>query len=1017
MLNICGQLLQVLLMLHMKPNLPVEGGMAINSCQRVLLALVRCMSALISSSTQSQGMHHHDTALLQQQEAVVVSSGVESPVHSALLAVANMQQQYPLITAYLSQQLPALFSTATASVGSAAAASSTLRDSRAPAVVQDVISALQWAQQQMHESSKVWVTVATAAVQRLESQLHHAATTHSTLSAMLAAADTLLPLLLAVGCQRAVVGSFLQLTHTLLSVSKGAEGLDSLQQQVIAQLRAQLVALPKEQLTSVVLEILLMPTFAETEHMERANALWVELLQPPLPATAATAADCDTEGLQTQSAERSNMLRLLELTLSVTIDVAFCVTTPERNTTPVALDSDVVQMAVAMQVSAAVGLGPEGVLLLLAAVRQLATAASTADLDAAANRLHRFFPFMLFVQQVLLKAATKQRWTDNQSSAGPWETPTQHQRVGLPGNQGLRLDSQDNALNPSTSTESAGSSFVDATAAASHQQAVGVLHGSSSSGVEQQDITFDVDTEAEEEFVELLDDDVDEDEIEEDSEIKILLDDPLGELPPPPPPGTSSRTGTLDGPRPGRHVAADAAAGATAGGTRAVAYRDAGSSSLDEASMQRGMACDATMSHAGRVRRHSTSSTGSGVSISQRRSQYGSGANSRLSQTSRAVNSNPLTCTYTTSGENFVEQHWYSCYTCGLVDSKGCCTSCMRVCHAGHDVVYSGKSRFFCDCGAGLPSAPPCKCLASASGAATEAAVAACTTAAMATATDGEESWFMGDPLSAAWAFNPETHSAESAAAAAAALVDSDELENGSKSSLDIGLVSRAATALKLALTQELSVPDASTQQQMVTAASVVQDVGAHCVRLIEVLLQWFRHGCHDVNQTDGNWVADALAQRPALLPGGPLLAKDATTGASNDQQQSQATASIAYPTRSSQEPSARCSGDASAPPNHISLPTVLLDDASPLIRLQRIVRLGNMDSGKSRSSAECINAPAEVIEALEGGMVVRRGADCSAAANLLAVCRGQWVGLMDVSHHAAEICGPLVLGEVRFRV
>ena len=45
----------------------------------------------------------------------------------------------------------------------------------------------------------------------------------------------------------------------------------------------------------------------------------------------------------------------------------------------------------------------------------------------------------------------------------------------------------------------------------------------------------------------------------------------------------------------------------------------------------------------------------------------------------------------------------YFCYTCGLVDSKGCCSACAQVCHAGHDLVYSTHSRFFCDCGAGVP--------------------------------------------------------------------------------------------------------------------------------------------------------------------------------------------------------------------------------------------------------------------------------------------------------------------------
>eukprot|EP00873_Tetraselmis_striata_P017398 jgi/Tetstr1/437662/TSEL_026329.t1 len=66
---------------------------------------------------------------------------------------------------------------------------------------------------------------------------------------------------------------------------------------------------------------------------------------------------------------------------------------------------------------------------------------------------------------------------------------------------------------------------------------------------------------------------------------------------------------------------------------------------------------------------------------------------------------NTCVCSYTRSGESFVEQHWYFCYTCGLTESKGCCSSCAIICHDGHDVVYSGKSRFFCDCGADVEDA------------------------------------------------------------------------------------------------------------------------------------------------------------------------------------------------------------------------------------------------------------------------------------------------------------------------
>jgi len=58
-------------------------------------------------------------------------------------------------------------------------------------------------------------------------------------------------------------------------------------------------------------------------------------------------------------------------------------------------------------------------------------------------------------------------------------------------------------------------------------------------------------------------------------------------------------------------------------------------------------------------------------------------------------------CSFAQNGANYVHQHWYICYTCGLVDQHGCCGACVQACHAGHDTVYSSCSNFFCDCGSG----------------------------------------------------------------------------------------------------------------------------------------------------------------------------------------------------------------------------------------------------------------------------------------------------------------------------
>ncbi|XP_026324095.1 E3 ubiquitin-protein ligase UBR4 isoform X3 [Hyposmocoma kahamanoa] len=57
-------------------------------------------------------------------------------------------------------------------------------------------------------------------------------------------------------------------------------------------------------------------------------------------------------------------------------------------------------------------------------------------------------------------------------------------------------------------------------------------------------------------------------------------------------------------------------------------------------------------------------------------------------------------CTFTVTQREFMNQHWYHCHTCKMVDGVGVCTVCARVCHRGHDVSYAKFGNFFCDCGA-----------------------------------------------------------------------------------------------------------------------------------------------------------------------------------------------------------------------------------------------------------------------------------------------------------------------------
>lgn len=57
-------------------------------------------------------------------------------------------------------------------------------------------------------------------------------------------------------------------------------------------------------------------------------------------------------------------------------------------------------------------------------------------------------------------------------------------------------------------------------------------------------------------------------------------------------------------------------------------------------------------------------------------------------------------CTFTLTAQEFINQHWYHCHTCNMIEGEGVCTVCAQVCHRGHDVTYAKQGSFFCDCGA-----------------------------------------------------------------------------------------------------------------------------------------------------------------------------------------------------------------------------------------------------------------------------------------------------------------------------
>ncbi|VDM95152.1 unnamed protein product [Thelazia callipaeda] len=62
-------------------------------------------------------------------------------------------------------------------------------------------------------------------------------------------------------------------------------------------------------------------------------------------------------------------------------------------------------------------------------------------------------------------------------------------------------------------------------------------------------------------------------------------------------------------------------------------------------------------------------------------------------------------CTFAATANQFIQQHWYNCYTCNIVEGEGVCSVCAVNCHRGHDLSYSKFGSFFCDCGAkGCPA-------------------------------------------------------------------------------------------------------------------------------------------------------------------------------------------------------------------------------------------------------------------------------------------------------------------------
>ena len=73
---------------------------------------------------------------------------------------------------------------------------------------------------------------------------------------------------------------------------------------------------------------------------------------------------------------------------------------------------------------------------------------------------------------------------------------------------------------------------------------------------------------------------------------------------------------------------------------------------------------------------------------------------------------NKQCCTFQKTGERSQYQQCYRCNTC-MNSWDVVCIVCAKVCHSGpgHDVVYEGYMKSYCDCGSGRIRNNSCKAL------------------------------------------------------------------------------------------------------------------------------------------------------------------------------------------------------------------------------------------------------------------------------------------------------------------
>jgi hypothetical protein len=215
---------------------------------------------------------------------------------------------------------------------------------------------------------------------------------------------------------------------------------------------------------------------------------------------------------------------------------------------------------------------------------------------------------------------------------------------------------------------------------------------------------------------------------------------------------------------------------------------------------------------------------------------------------------------------------------------------------------------------------------------------------------------------------------------------------------------------------------DPEQQRQQQDPQGVLQDVAASTVQLSQLLLGLLlQHSSIRSNSTEAATPLEAA--RSHVLPALPavLHTKDLLSdgpGSSNSSS-NKVLLGDSFEAAADKEAAADSNSSSNSSPQQ---------QQQPLVELQRVIRLGNMSSSKSRtrtsseyggdsssssSRSAVVEVPAEVSAALAGGLVRQQSAAAARTGQLLAVCRGESVGLMDGRLLAAELCGRGVFTKV----